>query len=131
MSVRVIDVQHEKFCTVHAINNALQKKLIQCSQARKALVDYYTNLNAIRKAKGKPPLDSEAFFYDNYERSGFSLSLFDSILKSKHLMMQTVHGTPSIPRLQSGIFVVSGEYPSFKHAIGIHKGYIIESLNVE
>jgi hypothetical protein len=117
-------------CTIHAINNALQRKIVNVADADEALRERFDNINLKLALKRKPLIDFDSYYHSESDM-GFSIDLFrEKLLKfNLFLHLRTIPLPKSI--YSRGSWVVLGRYPRFNHALAIRNGYVIESLSKE
>ena len=122
-----IESQREKLCTVHAINNALQNRVVDENDAVIAIRQRFEFINEKLALKGKPFINYDTFYRSESEK-GFSIDLFRKKLRDVNLFLHHRKIPVSAKIYSEGSWVVLGKYPTFNHAIGISDGYLIESI---
>lgn len=125
---QVIETQIEKNCTIHAINNALQERLVTVKDGDDDLLKRFHNYNKKRLEKGLSALNKKKFMHD-FKGNGYSIDYFFEKLKQNGYFISHVPiDHVSIENLKIGSWVILGSYPEFAHALAIRDGFIIESL---
>ena len=132
---QLIERQDRRNCAVHAINNALQLRLVSPQDAidniRKRF-DELVHARASRKRAITMPL---RITIDRFiaQETQYGLSI-DDLVPALHkngystLFFSPEVAPPNIEQLLIGSWVVMGRYPHFGHAIALCDGHVIESL---
>lgn len=132
---QLIEHQDQRNCAVHAINNALQRRIVSPQDAidniRKRF-DALVHARASRKRAITMPLRITIDrFIAQETQHGLSIDdLIPTLHKhgySTRLFSQQV-APPNMEQLLLGRWVVMGRYPHFGHALALCDGHVIESI---
>ena len=135
----IIETQEGYNCGVHAINNALQAKVLTRKDVVKEIENSYRKYNEKKEKKGKALLVWKEYL----EQCSVGGLYPDHIKEALHKKGYKVHGFFVTPENNAfinkvlddvGARTIAGFYKDadgnklFDHSIGVHNGYLIESI---
>lgn len=132
---RLIEHQDQRNCAVHAINNALQRRIVSPQDAIDNIRKRFEALVHARASRKRAITMPLRITIDRFiaQETQHGLSIDDLVpTLRKHgyatrLFSQQV-APPSIEQLLLGRWVVMGRYPHFGHALALCEGHVIESI---
>ena len=130
-----IEQQEPLNCAVHAINNALQRRLVSPQDAIdniKKRFEKIVNFRASRKRAITMPLRITIDqFIAQETQDGFRIDDLLPTLKKHGYCAKFFFrdaSPPTVEQLLLGSWVIMGQYPHFGHAIALCDGHVIESI---
>lgn len=133
---KIVDVQCGKLCTIHALNNALQKKIFTSTDALAALRQEYDATKADVEARGRTMRATWEKYKADMTEEGFSAGLWRLMLHAKtdFTVGRYVMGTRAIldlarsGRMEKGRWLIAGvSNGRYRHSIAVVDGYVIDS----
>jgi hypothetical protein len=133
---KIVDEQCGKLCTVHALNNALQKKIFTGSDALDALRREYDATKADVESRGKTMRTTWEKYKADMTEGGFSPTLWRSMLHAKTDFTVDRYFTSSRAildlarsgRMDKGRWLIAGvSNGRYRHSIAVVDGYVIDS----